>query len=165
MTKKTSPKVDEFRVGWREWASLPELNISAIKVKIDTGAKTSALHAFELENFTKKGDDYVRFQVHPLQKNNTIIRYCEARILEQRTVKSSNGQKEVRFTILTPIRMGQKEWDIELTLTNRDLMSYRMLLGREAMEALTVKPSSSFLQGKLKNKQAIGKYHIGGQHE
>ena len=150
--KKTTIPTNLLQVGWREWASLPALNIPAIKIKIDTGAKTSALHAFELETFSKAGKEYVRFQAHPLQKNNKISIPCELPIFDQRVVKSSNGHKERRITVITPIRVGNIEWEIELTLTNRDLMSYRMLLGRQAMQNIAVIPASSFLQGKQAKK-------------
>jgi hypothetical protein len=149
MSKKSDDiQTELLKVGWREWASLPGLGIPAIKVKIDTGAKTSALHAFEMETFTKDGISFVRFLAHPLQRNNKVGIPCELPILEERVVKSSNGQKERRITVMTPIRIGHREWDIELTLTNRDLMSYRMLLGRQAMSQVIVFPTSSFLQGK-----------------
>ena len=116
----------DLEVGWREWARFPELNIPAIKVKNDTGAKTSALHAFNLETFEKGSRTFVRFQLHPLQKNDEVVRSCELPVVDERAVKSSNGQKEKRLTVVTPICIGERQWDIELTLTNRDIMSYRM---------------------------------------
>ena len=140
-------------VGWREWASLPEMGIPAIKIKIDTGAKTSALHAFDLETFTQDGKDQVRFNIHPLQRNDTLIKSYTAPIVSEKTVKSSNGQKERRITIRTPIVIGDKQWDIDITLTNRDIMNYRMLLGRGAMGKLIVEPAKSFCRGRLSKEE------------
>ncbi len=161
LPKKQSPNKEKLLVGWREWASLPELGIAAIKVKVDTGAKTSALHAFNIETFKKKGKEYARFDIHPIQKNDSSSLSCIAPVIDERLVKSSNGQKERRITINTPIRIGEKYWDIEVTLTNRDIMSYRMLLGREAMRFLIVEPAKSFCQGKLLEKEIIGFYQNG----
>lgn len=120
-------------IGWREWIGLPELGVPAIKAKIDTGANTSSLHAFEIERFHRRGQEYVRFQIHPLQRS---VRKCvpaEALLLEMRRVKSSNGQQSERPVIATEIQIFDQCWTIELTLANRDQMGFRMLLGREAL--------------------------------
>jgi len=146
-------------VGWREWANLPQLNIPAIKVKIDTGANTSAMHAYEAEVFHKHGKRYVRFNIHPLQNNNTISRKCTAELSGERVIKSSNGQKESRYVISSLIQIGSLYQNIFITLTNRDFMSYRMLLGREAMRLLIVDPTKSFCQGKLSKKDSFAIYN------
>lgn len=143
MTKKMT-------LGWREWASLPELNIPSIKIKIDTGAKTSALHAFNIEVFQKNQKDFLRFNVHPQQNNESTIVHCEAPIVEQRLIKDSGGHKEIRYVIETKLVLGNKEWPIEVALTNRSDMRFRMLLGRRAMvDHVLVDPYSSYLCGKL----------------
>jgi len=137
-------------IGWREWVSFPELGIEKIKSKIDTGARSSALHAYTIEPYkTKSGKLRVKFMVHPLQKNNKILVACHADVVDQRTIKSSSGQKELRTTILTKLRLGEEEWPIELTLTNRDTMGFRLLIGRTAIKKrFLVDPQKSFLAGK-----------------
>lgn len=137
-------------VGWREWGSLPELNISTIKLKVDTGAKTSALHAFDLEPFQKKQQKYIRFKVHPNQKNKKLTIQCEAPLIDQRQISDSGGHKEMRYVIQTMLTLGKDQWPIEITLTNRSNMRFRMLLGRRAMvNHILVDPTASFLCGKL----------------
>jgi len=136
-------------IGWREWVALPELDIPHLKVKVDTGARTSALHAFELETYHQNGILMVRFAIHPLQKNLAIVKYCTAPVVDERLVSDSGGHKEKRYVITTPISMGDQVWPIELTLTNRDTMKFRMLLGRTGMEKkFLVKPDASYLLGK-----------------
>ena len=136
-------------VGWREWAALPLLDIEAIKVKIDTGARTSAVHAFNICPLRKKGEDWVRFDVHPLQRNDEIYKTCEAEVVDYRWVTNSGGGREKRFVIVTMLRLGADAWPIEVTLTDRDQMGFRMLLGRTAMEQrLMVDPALSYCLGK-----------------
>ena len=137
-------------MGWREWLALPELGIPAIKAKIDTGAKTSALHAFRQEIFRHKGKDFIRFWIHPLQRKKKIELVCVAPILDQRTVRDSGGHAEKRYVIITPVRVGEHQWPIEVTLTSRDTMMFRMLLGRSAIEEgyFIVDPGASYLMGK-----------------
>jgi ribosomal protein S6--L-glutamate ligase len=139
-----------FILGWEEWVMLPELGLGAIKAKVDTGARTSALHAFYVESFGPPRAPKVRFGVHPLPRRSDIAVECTARLIDRREVKSSNGKIEERYVIETPIRIGERQWRIQVTLANRDMMSYRMLLGRQAIprDGL-VKPSASFLQPKL----------------
>lgn len=136
-------------VGWREWVALPELGVERIKAKIDTGARTSALHAFEIKEVARDGETYLRFVVHPHQRRRRPAVVCEAPLLDRRTVTSSNGQRETRYVIRTKLRVAGRSWPIELTLTNRDEMSFRMLLGRQALRRhLIVDPGGSYRLGK-----------------
>ncbi len=140
---------EPLKLGWREWCSLPDLNIAAIKAKIDTGAKTSALHAYQVDPFIQDGCDMVRFLIHPIQKNNTFSLECTAPIKDQREVSDSGGHKEMRYIIETRVVIGDKARLIEMSLTNRDTMRFRMLLGRRAMEEHTlVDPAASYLNGR-----------------
>jgi len=145
-------------VGWREWAALPQLGIARIKVKIDTGARTSAVHAFNIRPFRKDGNDWVRFDVHPLQRNDQVYRTCEAQAVDYRWVTNSGGGREKRFVIVTTLHLGADTWPIEVTLTDRDQMGFRMLLGRTAMEQhLIVDPALSYCFSKPKRKKRIHK--------
>lgn len=139
--------MDDLSIGWREWCALPELGISQIKAKIDTGAKTSALHAFFVEPFEEDGKQMVRFGVHPLQKRVDIEIICSCPVKDFRQVSDSGGHKEMRYVIETPVRLGERVWPIEMTLTNRDSMQFRMLLGRRAMKGMQVLPDKSYLFG------------------
>lgn len=135
-------------IGWREWVSLPDLGIDKIKAKVDTGARTSCLHAFKLEPFEKDGEAWLRIFVHPQQNNDTLEHTCEAKILEQRTVRDSGGHEELRYVVESRVQIGDYQANIELTLTNRDSMKFRMLLGRQAMRGhFMVDPSASYLLG------------------
>lgn len=136
-------------VGWREWVSLPELGVLAIKAKIDTGARSSSLHAFNMETFRRRGALWVRFEIHPQQRTTNRTVRTEARVLEQRSVRSSNGHLSDRPVIVTPITLHGQTWEIELTLANRDEMGFRMLLGRQALRGrMLVDPARSFVAGK-----------------
>jgi hypothetical protein len=136
-------------LGWREWVSLPELGIKHLKAKVDTGARTSALHAFALERSRKDGKDYADFKIHPFQRNTTIEQSCRAEVVDVRKVTDSGGHREERLVITTPIEIAGDRWDIELTLTERDSMMFRMLLGRTAIrDRFKVDPGRSFLAGK-----------------
>ena len=138
-----------LKVGWREWIALPELGIPALKVKVDTGARTSALHTFSLETFEVDGQLKVRFGVHPLRKRLDIEIFCLADVIDQRIVKDSGGHREERVIIRTPVRFGQMEWPIEVSLTKRESMLFRMLVGRTAMaDKLIVDPTESYLMGR-----------------
>lgn len=141
---------DKLRLGWREWVSLPELNLPAIKAKVDTGARTSALHAFHVEGYQKDSVDMVKFLLHPIQLNTDFQVECHTPVLDQREVVDSGGHKEMRYVIQSLIIIGDKSWPIEMSLTNRDTMRFRMLLGRRAMEHdAIVEPGASYLNGKL----------------
>ena len=147
------PVAAPFILGWEEWVALPALGLPAIKAKVDTGARTSALHAFFVEPIRSRRGQRVRFGVHPIPRRADVAVVCTALVVDQRLVTSSNGERENRYVIATPIRIGDKEWDIEVTLTNRDAMSYRMLLGRQAIGGgILVDPAASFRQPRLRYK-------------
>ena len=130
-------------VGWRESVSLPLFKLIDLKAKIDTGAKTSALHADEIEFITVKGKKYVRFSI---ETDEGKKKYIKSRFLEEREIKSSTGQKTIRPVVRTKIRMGKSEFEIEITLINRDLMGFKMLIGREALNGrFLINPARSYL--------------------
>lgn len=141
-------------LGWREWVALPDLGLPAIKVKVDSGARTSALHAFYTEKYQLDSVDMVKFLIHPIQKNYDFHVECHAPIIDFREVSDSGGHKEMRYVIETSIVIGTVSWPIELNLTNRDTMRFRMLLGRRAIEARAViDPGASYLNGKLRARK------------
>ena len=136
-------------IGWKEWVGLPELGIPAIKAKIDTGARTSALHTFSIEEFIEQDRRMVRFSIHPLQRSRDIELFCEAPVLERRRVKDSGGHVEKRYVIQTLVALGGMSWSINITLTNRDTMLFRMLLGRKAVEdRFLINPGQAYHTGR-----------------
>lgn len=156
MKKKKAKEI----IGWKEWFNLECIGLPAIKGKIDTGAKTSSLYAFNVENFYLEDVEYVKFDVHPLQKNKKIVRSCVARVIDRRMVSDSSGRKEKRFVIKSNIQIGKTKIRAELTLANRDTMAFRMLLGRDAIKQIKmmVDPSRSFAQGALKRGAVLKIY-------
>jgi len=143
-------------IGWREWMSLPELGIEHIKVKVDTGARTSALHAFYVEPFEYQGKQWVRFRVHPQQGDSETVVECEAPVKDRRMVTDSGGHRERRYIIETTLSLGALEWQAEVTLTDRDSMKFRMLLGRTALDGkYFVDPAASYVVGKKPGKRAV----------
>lgn len=147
MTTKQKPQ--PLVVGWREWVSLPDLGIDKIKAKVDTGARTSALHAINLRAFRRGGEHWARFEVLPMQgKGGPTIR-CEAPVRDHREVRSSSGNTDMRVVIETTLEVAGQKWPIEVTLTNRRDMRFRMLLGRTALRGKAlVDPRRSFMTGK-----------------
>ncbi len=138
----------DIQVGWREWVSLPGLDIAWIKAKVDTGARTSALHAFFVEPYEVNDQQMVRFGVRPLQKRNSPWIECSSVVHDYREICDSGGHREMRYVIYTPVRLGERIWPIEMTLTNRDTMKFRMLLGRSALTGMIVYPEQSYLFGR-----------------
>lgn len=136
-------------IGWREWVGLPELGIPRIKAKIDTGARTSALHAFEVLPFSREGALWVQFRMHPLQRDASHERMCEAAVVDERVVRDSGGHAEQRYVIETRVCLGADCWPVEVTLTSRDDMLFRMLIGRTAIRGrYLVDASRSYLTRK-----------------
>lgn len=139
---------DKVIVGSEEWCSFPVLGIPAIKARVDSGAKTSALHAININPFIKDGDNWVKFDINPIQNNTKTIIHCEAPLIDKRIVKSSSGYREKRYVIKASLQVSDTTWEVEVTLTNRDSMGFRMLLGREAMSGrLLVDPEQKYLLG------------------
>lgn len=136
-------------IGWREWVGLPRIGVPAVKAKVDTGARTSSLHAINIEKFRKRGQDWVRFQVHPFQRDSATVCSGEAPLVEYRHIRSSNGHLDLRPVIETEILLLGHHWTIELTLSNRDEMGFRMLLGRAAVrDQFWIDPGASYYAGR-----------------
>ena len=144
-------------LGWREWALLPELGLPPIKAKVDTGARSSCLHAFETQMFTQDGQPWVRFGIHPHQEDRDTECFCEAPIADERPVTDSGGHTESRLVIVSRVVLGHWSDDIEITLSNRDTMRFRMLLGRTALVkgGFTVDPATSYLMGRAQELENI----------
>lgn len=138
--------------GWREWVKLPDLSPVPINAKLDTGARTSALHAFRLSRFERDGEPWVRFELYPRQRGRKDATTVEALVVDERMVRSSNGRRELRPVIRTRCQIGGRTWPIQITLTSRDEMSFRLLVGRTAMkERLTVDSGRSYLLGDVRS--------------
>jgi hypothetical protein len=157
----TAPqKPVKVAVGWREWIALPSLGITAIKAKIDTGARSSSLHAFDVESFERDGAPWVRFVVHPLQRDCESSLHAEAPVLEFRHVRSSSGHLTHRPVIRAEVELDNRRWAIELTLASRDEMGFRMLLGREAVRGrFVVDPGRSYVVSQSRATKATRKKH------
>jgi len=148
----------QITVGWEEWVSLPHLGLPALKAKIDTGARTSALHAFDIEPFGRADALYVRFMVQPIPGRDDLIIACSAPVIDRREVTSSNGESELRYVIETDFQIGDRSWPIEVTLTNRHGMASHMLVGRQALvDGITVAATERFCQPEL----SYAAYHSG----
>lgn len=152
----TPPRFPQVIVGWVETIALPKLGISAMEAKIDTGAKTSSLHAEKITPFEKDGEQWVRFVTHPNRKNKRERLTCEAKVLGKREITSSNGETSVRYAIKTWIHVGPYRWPIDITLTSRKDMAYRMLFGRSALGKIClVSPTFGHLMGEPEIENCI----------
>lgn len=141
-------------IGSEEWCAFPELGLPAVKARVDSGAKTSSIHAFNIHTFRRDNEKWVSFEIHPIQNSRRTVIRCERPIVDRRAVKSSSGVAETRYVISTPMKLGDGIWEVELTLANRDSMGYRMLLGREAMKGrVLIDPNESFMLGGHTKKQ------------
>jgi len=139
----------QYWLGWREWVGLPDLGIARLRAKIDTGARTSCLHTFDLETYERDGQHRVHFLVHPSRRHPEWVAECDVSLKDERLVTDSGGHREMRCVIETHVWIGTACWPVEMTLTNRDTMRFRMLLGRTAMDGgICVDPRASFLAGK-----------------
>lgn len=147
-------------IGWAEWLSLPQLNLPLIRAKIDTGACTSALHADSVETFEQNGQLWVRFKLHPLTSEKNVVRTCKARVIDERLVRDSGGKSDKRYVIETLATINGVTHSIEVTLTNRRIMRYRMLFGRQAIAkfGLLVNPAHTFLLAKYTRRKALAVY-------
>lgn len=166
-TKKTSKKVSATKkksktvIGWREWIHLPDMSKRMIKAKIDTGARTSAIHAEDIKIFKRGQKRFVRFKLLPDQKSDRKSKIIEMEMLEKRKVRSSIGHESIRPVVKTELKIGENAYEIELTLVNRDIMGFRMLIGRQALiEKFLVDPHKSFLVSKDLNRKALQKMHL-----
>ncbi len=144
-----SKKKNLLTLGWREWVSLPDLGLGHIKAKVDTGARTSAIHAFSVRTYEEDGRERVEFLVHPIQKDTDVVVTCHADVFDRRVVSDSGGHKEERIVIETTLVIGEHAWPVEATLTARDDMLFRMLIGRTAIKRrAVVDPARSYVVGK-----------------
>lgn len=138
-------------IGWREWVTLPGLGGALVKAKVDTGARTSSLHAFEISETERDGEPWIEFAFHPLQRDERTVRRASARLVDRRKVTASNGQSELRYVVETEIELNGERFPIELTLTRRDAMGFRMLLGRRAIRGrCVIDPRRSYLGDRSK---------------
>ncbi|WP_372748480.1 ATP-dependent zinc protease [Litorivivens sp.] len=141
----TEAGVEKQAIGWREWVELPDLHLGKIKAKIDTGARSSSIHAFDIEPFEKDGEQWVRFAIHPQQHSDDEVVQCEAPIKDYRSITDSGGHKTMRYIIETPFKIGNDTFLAELSLFNRSNMLFRMLVGRTALKGrYLVDPARSY---------------------
>jgi ribosomal protein S6--L-glutamate ligase len=152
---------DKLLIGRNEWCQMLRLKIPVIKAKIDTGAKTSAIHAFNIQTQVKNGKKLVNFDIHPIQGNNVVSVNCTCPVIDERNVMSSNGYEEHRYIIKTELKIGDTSWDIELSLSNRDPLRYRLLLGRQALNGhVIIDPNLTCARGRLKKKDVLFLYNV-----
>nr|WHW29205.1 hypothetical protein [uncultured bacterium] len=136
-------------VGWREWVGFPEWGVEATKAKIDTGARTSAIHAYDIELFERDDEEWVRFSVHPWQRSDGDSSIVESRRIDHRTITSSSGTRTDRPVVMAEMLLAGRQISAEVTLTRRDEMGFRMLVGREALaQGFVVDPAASYLGGR-----------------
>lgn len=147
-------------IGSEEWCSLISLGIPAIKARVDSGAKTSSIHAFNITTFTKNNQTWVSFEISPKQKDRKTVLKCEMPVVDRRVVKSSNGLKERRYVVKAAIGLGDQSWEIELTLSNRDTMGYRMLLGREAIAGRALVDPSRIFCLQNYSKEEVERFYL-----
>jgi len=146
--KLKKPKI-KTTIGWREWVAFPDFGIDRIKAKIDTGARSSAMHAWNIQEFEQNGELWVTFEAHPDQRSNQRRLACEAQVVERRKIRSSSGHHETRYVVSVKLEIANETRVIELTLTNRDEMGFRLLLGRTALSGYyIIDPGRSYLIGK-----------------
>ncbi len=142
---------DRVVLGWREWVALPQAGATRIKAKIDTGAPSSAIHAFDLEAYDEGGEPWVRFSIHPWQRSDEDVVALELPILDRRGVRSSNGQTEERYAVAMEVVLAGRAITTGMTLSNRDEMGFRLLIGREALaQGFLVDSAASYLGGRPK---------------
>jgi hypothetical protein len=154
MVKKR--KVELPVIGWREWIKLPNLGVDHIKAKVDSGARSSSIHAVNIKTFDRNGEQWVHFRIHPIQRSKKNATDIEARVLEFRSVKSSNGISKIRPVILTKVTLLGKVLEVELTLASRNNMGFRMLLGREAFrDHFLVDGGRSYYGGKPEKSKLL----------
>ncbi len=153
---KRKTRKTKLLIGWREWADLPDFDVRNINAKIDTGAKSSAIHAFRIRESMVGGTEHVEFFLHPVQRRKKPEYFCRAPLAGRRVIRSSNGQEEERYVIETRLRLGGRIWKIDLTLTNRDAMGFRLLLGRDALRRkFLIDPGASYLLGQRDRKDEL----------
>lgn len=149
MTDLGSSSPSNTIVGWREWVSLPGLGVPWVKAKLDTGARSSAIHAFDIEPFEREGTDWVRYSIHPWQRSSEEAVACESPVIERRSVRSSSGHSEERYAVSLDLSLAGRTVTAEVTLSRRDEMGFRMLVGREALrQGFWVDPGRSYLGGR-----------------